>query len=169
MATDIVDWFQIKITFKIKCYKCGKEILPGKAFWSESAKTAKHLACNKEKVIDKLATTVSSPPPPSLPHLARNISTESSKPITRATTTTTISTTSKSILTVELNCFICGNKAGCGTCIFAKRCDRTLVSQSCICEQCMNQYGGESFFDTNQQSFIHKLNYVKKSRTVRTL
>ena len=166
MTTDIIDWFQIKITFKIKCYKCGKEILPGQAFWSESAKTAKHLACNEEKVIDKLATTVS--PPPSLPELARHISTGSSKPMTRATTTT-ISTTSKSILTIELNCFICGNKTGCGTCIFAKMCDRTLVSQSCICEQCLNEYGGESFFDTNQQSFIHKLNYVKKSRTVRTL
>ena len=34
----ITDWIEIAITFNTKCNECGKDVLPGKAFWSTSAK-----------------------------------------------------------------------------------------------------------------------------------
>ncbi|HEY7570120.1 MAG TPA: hypothetical protein VH796_02005 [Nitrososphaeraceae archaeon] len=50
----ITDWIEIAITFNTKCNECGKAILPGKAFWSKSAKAAKHLSCGKtNNQIDK--------------------------------------------------------------------------------------------------------------------
>ena len=42
----ITDWLEITITFNAKCIECGKDVLPGKAFWSTSAKAAKHLFCS---------------------------------------------------------------------------------------------------------------------------
>jgi hypothetical protein len=43
----ITDWLEITITFSAKCNECGKDVLPGKAFWSRSAKAPKHLNCTK--------------------------------------------------------------------------------------------------------------------------
>jgi len=31
----VTDWMDIPITFRTRCYECGKEILLGRAFWSE--------------------------------------------------------------------------------------------------------------------------------------
>jgi hypothetical protein len=39
----VTDWMDVPITFRTRCYECGKEILPGRAFWSES----KHLRCHE--------------------------------------------------------------------------------------------------------------------------
>ena len=36
----------------------------------------------------------------------------------------------------ELHCIICGNPAGCGSCEFQEDCDRSNVSQFCICKRC---------------------------------
>jgi hypothetical protein len=47
----VTDWLEITITFKDKCNECGKDVLPGKALWSRSAKAAKHLSCGKKSVI----------------------------------------------------------------------------------------------------------------------
>lgn len=33
----ITDWIEIAITFNTKCNERGKDVLPGKAFWSTSA------------------------------------------------------------------------------------------------------------------------------------
>lgn len=41
-----------------------------------------------------------------------------------------------SINSKQLNCGICGSLAGCTECEFEKVCDRTLVSQLCICKKC---------------------------------
>jgi hypothetical protein len=52
----ITDWIEITITFNTihKCNECGKDVLPEKAFWSMSAKAARHLSCgNKNNQIDK--------------------------------------------------------------------------------------------------------------------
>ena len=50
----ITDWIEITITFNTKCNECGKDISPGKTFWSTSAKVAKHLSCCKtNNQIDK--------------------------------------------------------------------------------------------------------------------
>jgi hypothetical protein len=43
----VTDWVEIPITFRSICCECGKEILPGQAFWSKSKKSAKHLDCGK--------------------------------------------------------------------------------------------------------------------------
>tara|TARA_B110000014_G_scaffold205917_1_gene156516 strand:- start:297 stop:599 length:303 start_codon:yes stop_codon:yes gene_type:complete len=39
----------------------------------------------------------------------------------------------------ELKCVICDNPAGCLQCEFHDNCDRSLVSQLCICKKCENQ------------------------------
>ena len=44
----ITDWLEITITFNAKCNECGKNVLPGKALWSRSAKAARHLSCGKK-------------------------------------------------------------------------------------------------------------------------
>jgi hypothetical protein len=44
----VPDWLEITITFKAKCNECGKDVLPGKALWSRSAKAARHLSCDKK-------------------------------------------------------------------------------------------------------------------------
>ena len=36
----------------------------------------------------------------------------------------------------ELKCMICDNPAGCLLCEFQNNCDRSLVSQLCICKKC---------------------------------
>jgi hypothetical protein len=43
----VTDWLEITITFNAKCNECGKDVLPGKALWSRSAKAARHLSCGK--------------------------------------------------------------------------------------------------------------------------
>ena len=42
------EWLEITITFNTKCNECGKDVLPGKALWSKSAKAARHLSCDKK-------------------------------------------------------------------------------------------------------------------------
>ena len=50
----ITDWIEIAITFNTKCNRCGKDVIPGKAFWSMSAKAARYLSCGKtNNQIDK--------------------------------------------------------------------------------------------------------------------
>jgi hypothetical protein len=41
-----------------------------------------------------------------------------------------------SINSKQLKCAICGSLAGCTECEFEKDCDRTLVSQLCVCKKC---------------------------------
>lgn len=43
-----------------------------------------------------------------------------------------------SVNSKQLKCAICGSLAGCPDCEFEKYCDRTLVSQLCICKKCYN-------------------------------
>jgi hypothetical protein len=40
----VTDWLEITITFNAKCNECGKDVLPGKALWSRSAKAARHIS-----------------------------------------------------------------------------------------------------------------------------
>ncbi len=37
---------------------------------------------------------------------------------------------------IELPCFVCGKSAGCSECEFLDACDRTTVSNQCICKGC---------------------------------
>jgi hypothetical protein len=89
MVTDsfaVTDWLEITITFKAKCNECGKDVLPGKALWSRSAKAARHLSCDK-KIGNQVKTS-------SL--MAQNIMEPASELIKRDSAIT------------ELKCFICG-------------------------------------------------------------
>jgi hypothetical protein len=45
-------------------------------------------------------------------------------------------TSPDSIHNLQLKCSICNKPAGCPECEFEEDCDRTRVSQLCICEKC---------------------------------
>lgn len=45
----------------------------------------------------------------------------------------------KQDVVVELPCFVCGKSAGCSECEFVDVCDRTSVSNQCICKGCHEQ------------------------------
>lgn len=40
------DWMLINLKFRGKCIVCGKEITSGRAFWSKTTKSIKHLDCS---------------------------------------------------------------------------------------------------------------------------
>ena len=81
----VTDWLEITITFNAKCKECGKDVLPGKALWSRSAKAARHLSCGKSDNQVK----ISSP-------MAQNIM------------ETAFELTKRDSVITELKCFICG-------------------------------------------------------------
>jgi len=127
----ITDWLEIAITFNAKCNECGKDVLPGKALWSKSAKTARHLSCGK-KIGNKVKT--SSP-------MAQNIM------------ETAFELTKRDSVIIELKCFICGMKTGCNECEYLTDCEQRTVSKYCICIECIKQ---EESFDNYKQSFAAK-------------
>ena len=61
--------------------------------------------------------------------------------------------------TDELNCFVCSKPAGCGDCGFESDCNRSMVSQACICSGCM---ADASAYSNYQQAFIAKMHRVAK-------
>jgi hypothetical protein len=133
----VTDWLEITITFNAKCSECGKEVLPGKALWSKSAKAARHLSCDKK--IDNPVVT-SSP-------MAQNIMETAFELIKRDSEVT------------ELKCFICGMKTGCNECEYLSDCEQRIVSKYCICKECIKQ---EEAFDNYKQSFAAKtMKYLK--------
>ena len=132
----VTDWTDIPITFRTRCYECGKEILPGRVFWSESKKSAKHLTC------DALKTQIDDKTP---------LVSVNSKP-----TNTKVMGNLKTSLDIELKCFVCGKTAGCRTCSYSTTCDRRIVSQLCICEICLNPKGKKDAFESYQNVFIRK-------------
>jgi len=59
---------------------------------------------------------------------------------------------------LELKCFICGKTAGCASCSFEADCDRSLVSQACICKQCM---ADRNAYKNYQDAFLAKMAKLK--------
>ena len=57
---------------------------------------------------------------------------------------------------IELKCVICDNPAGCLQCEFSDDCDRSQVSQMCICKKCENQ---GNTFEQYQVSVRDKFNF----------
>ena len=53
----------------------------------------------------------------------------------------------------ELNCIICDGPAGCVICEFQEDCNRSLVSQMCICKKCEQK---TSIFEIYQESIKKK-------------
>jgi hypothetical protein len=140
----VIDWTDIQITFRTRCYECGKEILPGRAFWSESKKSAKHLRRGALKSqIDDKTPVVSLDSRPTNTKAVGNLNTS---------------------LDIELKCVVCGKTAGCRTCSYSATCDRRIVSQLCICETCLNPNDEKDAFESYQNAFIRKASpYEKKN------
>ena len=141
----VTDWVKIPITFRAKCYDCGKEMVPGPALWSDSIKSAKHLKCGKSK--DQIQTEEKS-------------QTSSTPPIVTANKDTGVS--KHPYENIELKCFVCGKEAGCHECTFSPICDRRIVSQLCICESCSSHKGDDDVFKRYQQAFIERYSRRKK-------
>lgn len=59
----------------------------------------------------------------------------------------------------ELDCFICGRSAECLECGFEADCDRQLVSQDCICSQCLED---RQVYANYQQAFVEKARKIAK-------
>src|SRR5215469_12134304 len=130
----------IPITFRTRCYECGEEILPGRAFWSESKKSAKHLrrGASKSQIDDKT-------------------------PVESLDSKWEIMGNSYTSLDIELNCFVCGKTAGCRTCSYSTTCDRRIVSQLCICETCLNPKDKKDAFERvnrcNHAGWLRHMSY----------
>ena len=45
-----------------------------------------------------------------------------------------------------VKCFVCGEKAGCTSCEYQDKCDRTKVSFSCICHECLSKEDAYSLY-----------------------
>ena len=134
------DWIQILVTFRSTCCHCGKEVPPGKALWSNSAKAAKHLRCKHTKdegVItkDKLAIETV------VPH---NIVDE------------TDASRLHSPQFIDLKCYICGARTGCNKCTFLNECVQRFNSEEyCICNGCSgNSLRRAGTYEKYMQSFI---------------
>ena len=133
----ITDWLEIAITFNSKCNECGKDVLPGKALWSRSAKAARHLSCNK-KIGNQIKT---------------------SSPMEQNTMETAFELIKRNSEVTELKCFVCGMKTGCNECEYLTECEQRIVSKYCICKECIKQ---EEAFDNYKQSFAAKtMKYLK--------
>jgi hypothetical protein len=131
----ITDWIQITITFNAKCNECGKDVLPGKALWSASAKAARHLSCGK------IDSQVKTPSP-----MSQDIVETAVEPV-------------KWDPVIELKCFVCGMKTGCNECEYLTDCEQRTVSKYCICKECSKQ---EESFNNYKQSFAAKImKYLK--------
>ena len=126
----ITDWIEIAITFNTMCNECGKDVIPGKAFWSTSAKAARHLSCDKT-----------------------NNSKDKDNPVLQDTMETAFEFTKRQLV-AELQCFVCGKKTGCNNCKYLTNCEARPVSKYCICEECSKQE--ESFYNY-KQSFAAKI------------
>jgi hypothetical protein len=81
------DWLEITITFSAKCNVCGKDVSPGKALWSRSAKAARHLSCGKF-----------------------GNQTKTSSPVGQNIMETAFELIKQDSAVTELKCFICGMK-----------------------------------------------------------
>lgn len=126
----ITDWIEITITFNTKCNKCGKDVSPGKAFWSMSAKAARHLSCSKtNNQIDK------------------------GNPVLQDITKTSLKFVKRELV-AELHCFVCRKKTGYNECEYLTKCEPRTVSKYCICRECSKQ---EESFHNYKQSFADKI------------
>jgi hypothetical protein len=127
---EITDWEQITITFKTKCKECRKDIPPGDAFWSTSAKAAKHMICNNSTIPSSTGTLIEDQMVGTCLNAAREI------------------------VTSEPKCYICSGKAGCVKCEHLAKCEQRMVSKYCICKSCSIDEGS---FNKYEQGFLHKV------------
>lgn len=131
----ITDWIEITITFHTKCNECGKDVIPGKAFWSMSAKAARHLSCGKTNNQTDKTSPVLQDIMETAPEFVKR------KPV------------------AELQCFVCGKRTGCNECEYLTKCEPRTVLKYCICKECIKQ---EDSFHNYEQFFAAKImNFLK--------
>ena len=63
----------------------------------------------------------------------------------------------KCVETEDLKCIVCDGSAGCFQCEFQDDCDRSTVSQLCICKKCE---GLGNSYDTYQKSLKKKFSLL---------
>jgi len=121
-------WIRLLVKYNGKCAVCGKEIPQGEyALWSRTSKAIKHVQCAE--------------PAPS----AEGAAPAGGKDAQAAAMTAGAAP--------ELKCFICGANAGCPSCSFEQDCNRSVVSQACICDRCM---AGKDAYENYQKAFLAK-------------
>jgi hypothetical protein len=118
-------WIRLLVKYKGKCAVCGKEIPQGEyALWSRASKAIKHVQC----------------PEPAAAAVPAGGKEEQ----------TAVAST---VLVQELKCFICGASAGCPSCSFEQDCNRSVVSQACVCDRCM---ADKDAYENYQKAFLEK-------------
>ena len=60
---------------------------------------------------------------------------------------------------LDLECYVCGKSAGCADCGFEAECNRALVSQACICNQCLSD---KNAYESYQEVFSAKMRKLAK-------
>lgn len=63
---------------------------------------------------------------------------------------------------LELECYVCGKSAACAECGFESDCNRALVSQACICNQCLSE---KNAYENYKEVFLSKMRKVTKGKT----
>lgn len=58
----------------------------------------------------------------------------------------------------ELRCIVCGGLAGCQQCEFQEDCDRSAVSQLCICKRCSQANNPFVLYQESVKKKFHLLN-----------
>ncbi|MFQ5940721.1 MAG: hypothetical protein ACE5KA_03365 [Nitrososphaerales archaeon] len=64
----------------------------------------------------------------------------------------------KDEVVIELPCFVCGKSAGCGDCEHLDICNRTTVSNQCVCSNCYEQ---KDAYERYCDAFSKKLTTAK--------
>ena len=137
------DWVQILVTFRSTCCHCGKEVSPGKAFWSNSAKAAKHLRCKHTK--DEGVSTKEKP----------SIETAAPRNISDGALASPI----RSPQIIDLKCYLCGDKTSCQECSFLSKCVHRFKSDEyCLCMACSSNFaGGPETYEKYKRIFLQNV------------
>jgi hypothetical protein len=141
--TNPIDWLEITIKFRGKCCECGKEITSGQAFWSKSTKAVKHIDCPTRNVNNQAIASTN------VEEFVSQGSEE--KEFTSALNRKSLQQT------IELKCFICGNKT-----ISRNEYDsveyhdyKTKSHHAYICQLCLKR---ENVYEDYQESFMRRMN-----------
>jgi hypothetical protein len=137
------DWVQILVTFRSTCSHCGKEVSPGKAFWSNSTKTAMHLRCKHTK-----DDGVSTKEKPSIEIVVPHTISDGAH-----------ASQIRSPKIIDLKCYLCGGKTGCQECSFLSKCVHRFNSDEyCICMACSSHSpGGPETYEKYERIFLQNV------------
>ena len=130
------DWIPITLKFRGKCIECGKGITSGRALWSKSTKTIKHLDCSIRKADQETSTDYEQP-------AAHGKELQSSRP-------------KQYWKTIVPKCFICGKEESVDHQYDFDESD-IFIQDKCqyyICRSCLQKEGA---FETYRQTFLQKI------------